>query len=130
MAGIRERDKRAAEFRDSACGNLVPCLFSVRNMFFSVSEVANSCCRNIANDMEPGPTDCRLVWGAKMKIRITVAALAVALFAVPAGAEPRNDTPRAQACMKKYGFTYAEWRAYTVPAAKAVPYRKCRDSTG
>jgi hypothetical protein len=35
MAGIRERDKRAAKFRDStACGNLVPRLFSVRNMFF------------------------------------------------------------------------------------------------
>jgi hypothetical protein len=40
MAGIRERDKRAAKFRDStACGNLVPRLFSVRNMFFSGARV-------------------------------------------------------------------------------------------
>jgi hypothetical protein len=42
-------------------------------------------------------------------------------------AEPANNTPQALACMKKYGFTYAEWRAYTVPAEKAEPYRKCRD---
>ena len=38
-----------------------------------------------------------------------------------------NSSPRAQACMKKYGFTYAEWRAYSVPAEKAEPYRRCRD---
>ncbi|MCK1449609.1 hypothetical protein IVB36_01435 [Bradyrhizobium sp. 35] len=44
-----------------------------------------------------------------------------------AGAEPANNTPHALACMKKYGFTYAEWRAYAVPAEKANPYRACRD---
>jgi hypothetical protein len=30
--------------------------------------------------------------------------------------------------MKKYGFTYAQWRAYSVPAEKAEPYRLCRDA--
>jgi hypothetical protein len=29
--------------------------------------------------------------------------------------------------MKKYAFTYAQWRAYQVPAEKANPYRACRD---
>jgi hypothetical protein len=29
--------------------------------------------------------------------------------------------------MKKYGFTYEQWRAYAVPAEKAEPYRRCRD---
>ena len=58
-----------------------------------------------------------------------VATVALMTLSVPAAkAEPRNDTPHALACMKKYGFTYAEWRAYTVPAAKANPYRACRDS--
>lgn len=63
--------------------------------------------------------------------KISIPALAVVLLAgsAPAAtAEPRNDTPHALACMSKYGFTYAEWRAYTVPAAKANPYRACRDS--
>lgn len=46
------------------------------------------------------------------------------------GAEPSNSSPHALACMKKYGFTYAEWRAYTVPASKAEPYRRCRDGRG
>ena len=79
-------------------------------------------------DMEPG---LRIVGlGIEMKINLAVIALSFALSALPAKAEPRNDTPRAQACMQKYGFTYAEWRAYTVPAAKAVPYRKCRDAKG
>jgi hypothetical protein len=32
--------------------------------------------------------------------------------------------------MKKYGFTYEQWRAYQVPAEKAEPYRLCRDSGG
>ncbi|WP_076857904.1 hypothetical protein [Bradyrhizobium mercantei] len=57
-------------------------------------------------------------------------ALIAALLALSTGsafAEPKNNTPHALACMKKYGFTYAEWRAYTVPAEKAEPYRKCRD---
>lgn len=63
--------------------------------------------------------------------KVATAAVAMALIAlsIPAAkAEPRNDTPHALACMKKYGFTYAEWRAYTVPANKANPYRACRDS--
>lgn len=64
-----------------------------------------------------------------MRTRIVV--VAVAMFAAlgsVASAEPRNDTPHALACMKRYGFTYAEWRAYTVPADKANRYRACRDS--
>jgi len=32
--------------------------------------------------------------------------------------------------MKKYGFTYEQWRAYQVPAEKAELYRLCRDSAG
>ena len=59
------------------------------------------------------------------KVLMLVAMSAIA--ATAAHAEPRNDTPHALACMKKYGFTYAEWRAYTVPASKAEPYRRCRD---
>ncbi|WP_057860869.1 hypothetical protein [Bradyrhizobium lablabi] len=63
------------------------------------------------------------------KLSGTVIALALLAVAVPAAqAEPRNDTPHAQACMKKYGFTLAQWRAYAVPAEKANPYRACRDS--
>ncbi|TWC05254.1 hypothetical protein FBZ93_103267 [Bradyrhizobium macuxiense] len=57
-------------------------------------------------------------------------ALITAVLALSTGsafAESKNNTPHALACMKKYGFTYAEWRAYAVPAEKAVPYRKCRD---
>ncbi|CCD88196.1 exported protein of unknown function [Bradyrhizobium sp. ORS 285] len=42
--------------------------------------------------------------------------------------EGENSTAGARACMAKYKFTYAEWRAYTVPAAKAEPYRACRDA--
>lgn len=49
-------------------------------------------------------------------------------FVSPAMAEPANNTPHALACMKKYGFTYKQWRAYQVPAEKANPYRACRDS--
>lgn len=65
-----------------------------------------------------------------MKMMI-VSAMVVAVFsACPAFAEPRNDTPHALACMKKYGFTYAQWRAYAVPAEKANPYRACRDAGG
>src|SRR3569623_590440 len=45
-------------------------------------------------------------------------------------AEQPNNTPHALACMKKYGFTYAQWRAYAVPADKAEPYRACRDAGG
>ncbi|MGM5031147.1 hypothetical protein [Tardiphaga sp. 803_E3_N1_3] len=54
----------------------------------------------------------------------------VLLAASPAFAqsEPSNSTPHALACMKRYGFTYAEWRAYTVPPEKAGPYRQCRDA--
>ncbi len=59
------------------------------------------------------------------KVLMIVAMSAIA--ATTAYAEPRNNTPHALACMKKYGFTYAEWRAYTVPASKAEPYRLCRD---
>jgi hypothetical protein len=63
------------------------------------------------------------------KIAGAVVAVALMALSVPAAkAEPRNDTPHALACMKKYGFTYAEWRAYAVPADKANPYRACRDS--
>ena len=64
-----------------------------------------------------------------MKI-IVATVVALAAFCSVANAEPPNNTPQALACMKKYGFTYAEWRAYTVPASKAVPYRKCRDGKG
>jgi hypothetical protein len=59
--------------------------------------------------------------------KLFLAFVAALAFSSPAVAEPPNNTPHALACMKKYGFTYAEWRAYTVPAAKAEPYRKCRD---
>ena len=52
------------------------------------------------------------------------------IFATALHAENRNDTPQALACMKKYGFTYEQWRAYQVPAEKAEPYRLCRDSGG
>jgi hypothetical protein len=61
------------------------------------------------------------------KLSIIVAALA---FTTAAKAEPPNNTPHALACMKKYGFTHAQWRAYTVPAEKAEPYRRCRDGKG
>lgn len=65
-----------------------------------------------------------------MKVSMFLPLLAVLLSASSATAqiEPSNSTPHALACMKRYGFTYAEWRAYTVPAEKAVPYRKCRDA--
>ena len=66
--------------------------------------------------------------GKLMKVAITIAFILAAFVASPASAEPRNDTPHALACMKKYGFTYAEWRAYSVPAYKADPYRACRDA--
>jgi len=62
--------------------------------------------------------------------KIFVPVIAAALFAISAPtarAEPRNDTPHALACMNKYGFTYADWRAYAVPAEKANRYRACRD---
>ena len=66
-----------------------------------------------------------------MKTTILTAMAVAALFASPAMAtEPRNDTTHALACMKKYGFTYAQWRAYAVPAEKANPYRACRDAGG
>lgn len=39
-----------------------------------------------------------------------------------------NSSAKALACMKKYGFTYEEWRADAVPASKADPYRRCRDA--
>jgi hypothetical protein len=52
------------------------------------------------------------------------------LTATALHAEARNDTPQALACMKKYGFTPEQWRAYAVPAEKAEPYRLCRDSGG
>ena len=42
-----------------------------------------------------------------MKVAITIAFILAAFVASPASAEPRNDTPHALACMKKYGFTYA-----------------------
>lgn len=53
----------------------------------------------------------------------------VAVLSSPALAqtEPSNNTPHALACMKRYGFTYAQWRAYAVPPEKAEPYRQCRD---
>jgi len=58
-----------------------------------------------------------------------VSAVVVAVFsACPALAEPPNNTPHALACMKKFGFTYAQWRAFAVPAEKANPYRACRDA--
>jgi hypothetical protein len=49
-----------------------------------------------------------------MKTLILIAAI---VATSPAAAEPRNDTSRALACMKKYGFTYAEWLTRTVAAA-------------
>ncbi|PDT90238.1 hypothetical protein CO669_12360 [Bradyrhizobium sp. Y36] len=63
-----------------------------------------------------------------MKKTILTALALAALAASPALAEPSNSTPHALACMKKYGFTYAQWRAYAVPAEKANPYRACRDA--
>ncbi|WP_152977737.1 hypothetical protein [Bradyrhizobium pachyrhizi] len=63
-----------------------------------------------------------------MKMTVLAAAAVALLCAGSALAEPRNNTPHALACMKRYGFTYAEWRAYAVPAEKANPYRACRDS--
>jgi len=61
-------------------------------------------------------------------VTLLVTAATMLALAAPARAEPRNDTPHALACMKKFGFTYAQWRAYAVPAEKANPYRACRDS--
>jgi hypothetical protein len=55
---------------------------------------------------------------------------------ISVGEAKRRDTqgsdssPRALACMKKYGFTLAEWHAYSVPTSKAEPYRRCRDGRG
>lgn len=63
-----------------------------------------------------------------MKRALPWAMAAAMLIIVPAAqAEPSNSTPHALACMKKYGFTYEQWRAYAVPAEKANPYRACRD---
>ncbi|MCK1513049.1 hypothetical protein IVB22_10780 [Bradyrhizobium sp. 190] len=62
------------------------------------------------------------------KVALFVTAAAMLALTAPAKAEPRNDTPQALACMKKYGFTYAQWRANAVPGEKANPYRACRDS--
>jgi hypothetical protein len=59
--------------------------------------------------------------------KIAIALVKALVSTLPAAAEPPNNTPHALACMKKYGFTYAEWRAYAVPAEKAEPYRRCRD---
>jgi hypothetical protein len=58
---------------------------------------------------------------------IFAAAICVASIGA-ASAEPSNRSPQALACMKKFGFTYEQWRAYEVPAEKAVPYRACRDA--
>ena len=83
--------------------------------------------------MPATPAHPRIFQGDISNMRLNMKHLFVALTAAlalssPAIAEPSNSTPHARACMKKYGFTYAEWRAYTVPAAKAEPYRKCRDA--
>jgi len=59
---------------------------------------------------------------------LILASIAVLVLTGAATAEPSNSTPHARACMAKYGFTYAQWRAYQVPAEKAVPYRQCRDA--
>jgi len=60
--------------------------------------------------------------------KLFLSSIAVLVLSTPpVAAEPPNNTPHALACMKKYGFTHAEWRAYTVPAEKAEPYRRCRD---
>ena len=64
-----------------------------------------------------------------MKTILTILALST-MTATALHAEARNDTPQALACMKKYGFTLEQWRAYAVPAEKAEPYRLCRDSGG
>ena len=63
------------------------------------------------------------------KIILSAMAVAMLILSAPAKAEPPNNTPHALACMKKYGFTHAEWRAYAVPAEKANPYRACRDGS-
>ena len=63
-------------------------------------------------------------------MKLLIAAFATLVLTTTVNAEPRNDTPQARACMKKYGFTYEQWRAYAVPAEKAEPYRLCRDSGG
>ncbi len=61
-------------------------------------------------------------------MKVTFAAVILVASVGAASAEPPNNTPHALACMKKYGFTYKQWRAYQVPAEKANPYRACRDS--
>ncbi len=62
-----------------------------------------------------------------MRIIIVITGLILASVSA-ALAEPSNNTPHALACMKKFGFTYDQWRAYQVPPEKANPYRACRDA--
>jgi hypothetical protein len=66
----------------------------------------------------------------RFPLKTLMTAIAVLALTTAAHAEPSNSTPQARACMKKYGFTYEQWRAYQVPAEKAEPYRLCRDSGG
>jgi hypothetical protein len=63
----------------------------------------------------------------EIPLKILITAFAALAVMTAANAEPSNSTPHARACMKKYGFTYEQWRAYQVPAEKAEPYRRCRD---
>lgn len=57
-----------------------------------------------------------------------IACVAFAALIGPATAEPRNHTPHALACTKKYGITYEQWRSYKVPRKKADLHRTCRGS--
>lgn len=62
-----------------------------------------------------------------MKTKLLAAsAIAVAVvYSASVANAAGNDTPQARACMAQNGFTYAEWRAYKVPADKADAYRRC-----
>lgn len=62
-----------------------------------------------------------------MRKRILVA-MAAAALAGPALAQVGNNTPHAQACMKKAGITYAGWRSgHAGTQAQVDRYIACRD---
>jgi hypothetical protein len=61
-----------------------------------------------------------------MKKTLMIATALAAMSISTANARPL--TAHELKCMANYGFTEAEWRAKTVPASKANPYRVCRDA--
>lgn len=63
-----------------------------------------------------------------MRVILTLVCTVLLASLNTALAEPSNSSPQARACMKKFGFTYEQWRAYQVPPEKANPYRACRDA--